>query len=128
VKLAAAQLEHRALGPRWQTLEPPRQLPKARVAQRSRLARETSQLLAHAGVFPRRVSVAADRLGQLDQLLDLAHQVAPAADSGPFEHQRGDGDLPSLVFLADKILLRHLHVLEEDLVEIRVAGYLHERA
>src|ERR1700733_11227555 len=96
-------------------------MPKSREAQRSRLTRETSQPLPHAGIFPRAVSVAADALRELDQLPDLAHHVAPAADSRALEHQRRDSDLPALVLLADQILLRYLHVFEEHFVEIRVA-------
>src|SRR5258708_2854869 len=99
-------------------------MPKSGVAQSCSLARETSQPLAYAGVSPRRVPVAADVLRQLDQLFDLSHQVAAAADSRPLEHKSSDRDLPPLVLLADQILLRHLHVFEKYFVEIRVACYL----
>ena len=42
--------------------------------------------------------------------------------------QRRVGDLPAVVELADQVLARHAHVLEEHLVEAGVAGHLHERA
>ncbi len=42
-------------------------------------------------------------------------------------HQRGQAHLPAVVDLAEHLRLVHAHVVEEDLVELRVAGDLLER-
>jgi len=39
-------------------------------------------------------------------------------------HERGDGHHPSVALSADDVLLIDLGVLEEDLVELRLAGDL----
>ena len=49
------------------------------------------------------------------------------AERAALVQQRRHRDLPAVADLAEQVLLRHLHVGEEDLVELRLAGDLHER-
>src|SRR5579872_5868 len=127
IELAHREFQHRALGARRQTLEAPRDLTKAGIFYGCGFARELRDLLAHVGVVPRRRAIVPHALREVAQFLDCAEHVAPAADARPLEHQGGDRDLPSLILLADEVLLRHLHIFEENLVKIRVAGDLYQR-
>src|SRR4051812_33033979 len=49
------------------------------------------------------------------------------AETGPLEHQGRDRDLPAAADLADDVLVGDLGLLEEDLVELGLAGDLAER-
>ena len=51
-----------------------------------------------------------------------------AADRHPLVAERRPGDRPALVDLADDVVVGHEHVVEEDLVEQRLAGDLAQRA
>ena len=49
------------------------------------------------------------------------------ADRDPLVHQRRDRDRPALVDVAEHVLVRHAHVVEEHLVERRAAVHLLQR-
>src|SRR5258708_7397785 len=49
------------------------------------------------------------------------------AEGAPLVQQRRHRHRPSFSGVAEDLRLRHLDVLEEDLVELRVAGDLHQR-
>ena len=53
---------------------------------------------------------------QLDELLRAA-LVAPASAAAALEARRGHGHVPALALVAQQVLGRHLHVVEEDLGE-----------
>jgi len=82
-------------------------LPQQPVASRAALARQREQVIARL----------------LQENLH-AHHVEDAA----LVLQRRDRDLPAAVQLAEQVLARHAHGVEEHLVELGLAGHLAERA
>ena len=58
---------------------------------------------------------------------DLAGQRARARERDPLVHQGGDRDVPAVALGPDAHRVGDAHVVEEHLVELGVAGDLHER-
>ena len=50
------------------------------------------------------------------------------AEAGPLVHERRDGHHPAVAHAADHVLVGHLGVLDEELVELGLAGDLAQRA
>src|SRR3989304_6647686 len=59
-----------------------------------------------------------------DQVVKPAPEGAEADDAGALEVERGGGDVPALVLLAQEVLAGNDNVLEERLVEARATGHL----
>ena len=68
-------------------------------------------------------------LRERDQLAhgDVERRGEREPERAALVEQRRHRDLPAVADLAEQVLLRHLDVGEEDLVELGVAGDLHER-
>ena len=68
-----------------------------------------------------RIGVDAAPAGEVDEVGDAGAAAASAtgADRDALVHQRRDRDRPALVDVAEHVLVRHAHVVEEDLVERR---------
>ena len=88
------------------------------------------QPIAHHGIVERPVPVGSGAVASLQQ----PAEARTAQALGQLQHrhpalgaQGGLGDLPAAVFLADQILGRDLHVVEEDLAEVRVADGVADR-
>ena len=66
---------------------------------------------------------------EVDQRLerDAQPHLQPEAEGEALVHQRGEPDRPAVVDAAQHLRLVHAHVVEEDLVELGVAGDLLER-
>ena len=70
-----------------------------------------------------------DAVEQLDQVVGTEPCLATgtAADRDPLIAERGPGHQPTLVHVADHVLIRNEDVIEEDLVEVGVAGHAAQR-
>ena len=70
-----------------------------------------------------------DAVEQLDQVVGIEPGLAAgtAADRDPLIAERGPGHQPTLVHVADHVLIRNEDVIEEDLVEVGVAGHAAQR-
>ncbi len=66
---------------------------------------------------------------QLDQLVERAREPdrRRGADARTLVHQRRDRDHPTVALTADDVLVGHVGVLDEELVELRLAGDLAQR-
>src|SRR4051794_351898 len=85
---------------------------------------ELGDLLADDGVL-----VHAALARQLHQLAEGDLELDRRAEAEPraLVHQRGDGDHPAVALAADDVLVRDPSLLDEELVELRLAGYLAQR-
>src|SRR5205807_141562 len=118
---AARVVSDRHLGPRQLTGLDLGHGPEVRVAGHGPVGVDVGQGLAND-----RVLGPAHLAGELDQALrpDDAGAPAPAPDGGPLVHQRGEGDGPAAVYVAEAVVVGHAHVGEEDLVERGPTGDL----
>ena len=99
------------------------------------LARDAEDLGAEVGLAPAPGAGAGSRpaprsRASVDQPVALLLQQDLHPDDvedAALVLQRRDGDLPAAVQLAEQVLARDAHVLEEDLVEVGVAGHLPQR-
>ncbi len=83
--------------------------------------------MAHRRVLAGRSAVQVKFFGQIDEFGQMAVDGQLVADSGPLVHQGGDQHLPALVLGADQVRAGHAHIFKKDLVELGVAGHLHQR-
>ena len=74
-------------------------------------------------------SAAAALLGQLDQLVERVREPERrgGAEAGALVHQRRDRDHPAVALAADDVLVGDVGVLDEELVELGLAGDLAQR-
>ena len=86
---------------------------------------DLAQALAHVGVAAG-VGIGGD--GAREAILLVAHALRAQADGHALEHQRGQRRAPAVVDLADDRVGGQAHVVEEDLVELRLAGDLAQAA
>ncbi len=95
-----------------------------RIAQRLQLDPLGRDALAHAAVA---VAVLA-RVGDEAADRNVERGGEREAERAALVQQRRHGDLPALALLAEAVRDRHLDVAKEDLVELRLAGDLAQRA
>ena len=76
-----------------------------------------------------RVLAEAPLVDHLDQLVEVApdRDRRSGAEAGALVHQGGDRDHPAVALAADQVLVRDVGALEEDLVELGLAGDLAQR-
>ena len=86
---------------------------------------DLAQALADLGVAAG-VGVGGD--GAREAVLLVAHALRAQADGHALEHQRGQRGAPAVVDLADDRVGGQAHVVEEDLVELGLAGDLAQAA
>ena len=94
-------------------------------AQQLHLDRELAEPLAD-----HRVGGHAALAGQLAQLLERDPHAGGrrGAEAGALVHERGDRDRPAVAHAADDVLVGDARLLDEELVELRLAGDLAKRA
>src|ERR1700687_1344327 len=127
VELGCEQLAERALSAGHFALERRGERAITAEAEASRLGRELREFLADVRMRPRGHAFEVDFLGEVEQFADRTFHRMPGAARHTLVQQGWDRNLPCGVQLADQIFLGHAHVLVEDLVESRVAGYLDQR-
>src|SRR5262245_15363573 len=124
-QLRPVQLDDRGLRPRRPEADELVERPLAGEAEDLRPEIRLGQRLAQQGV-----AAGAALAGHGDQAVALLlqqHLHADDVEDAALVLQRRDGDLPSAVQLAEQVLARYPHVLEEDLVEVGVARHLPQR-
>src|SRR5439155_889940 len=125
-QLGPVELDDRGLGPGHPHPEEPVECPLAGDAEDLGAEVEVGERLTKTRV-PRGITLPGDgeepvaRLGEDDLHADDVEDAALVLE-------RRDHERPALVELAEEVLAWHLHGVEEDLVELGVAGHLAERS
>ena len=114
---------NRAFRTGWQTLELTRELAQANIANSPRLRGKIHDPLAHPTILPGTCPIAPYQPRERGEFQHDGRQVTGAS----LVHQRCQRHQPSIVLLADQVLFRHAHVLEEHLIKTAVPRHLHER-
>src|SRR6266571_4498161 len=97
--------------------------------QALRVDPELRELLAHDRALGDDAPVLLHPPRHVDDVVqrDPEPHLKAEAERQPLVHERGEPDLPAVVEPAEDLRLVHAHVVEEDLVELVVAGDLLER-
>ena len=69
-----------------------------------------------------------DHLDRPRVQVDAAATTAARTDRGTLVHQRRQRDVPTVVDVAEAIVVGNAHLVEEDLVEARPTGHLAQRS
>src|SRR6266700_1630988 len=87
------------------------------------------QLLSEDRIFRGRAAITARRARPFDQSLHVAaiNNLKARAERAALMHERAHGHLPSFIHFADDIFHRHTQIVEEEFVELRLAGHLAQR-
>src|SRR5437870_2375598 len=120
------ELHERRLGPRLLATLEAGQRAAVHEAHELDLDPPPRDLLANGGIAGPTL-----RAREAHQVLDrypLQHLLLEGEARAALVGERGHGDLPALVHLADHVRARHAHGVEEDLAELGRAGQLAERA
>jgi len=96
--------------------------------QRLQLHLHRRELLAEARQLDQRTAVIRRRSGELADAAQPLLRYADAGDADALVAEQEFGVVPALVLLADAILERHAHVIEENFVDLVAAVDRHDRA
>src|SRR5437660_8400374 len=129
VRLDPAHLARGGLGSRQLAAQQLRDRARARIFQGLGVDPERRELLPHDRVLGGRAAVLLHPLGHVDERLqrDAQPYLETEAEGEPLVHERGEAHRPAVVDAAQDVALVNADVVEEDLVELGVAGDLLER-